>query len=150
MSTPIPFRKMNGLGNEILVVDLRRRQEALGSAQARAVGARGPTHFDQMMVLDNPRTAGTEAYVRIFNADGSQAEACGNGMRCVGWIVARETGRKALKFETQAGVLDVSVADIGRIAVDMGRPRFGWRDIPLAQPADDTRAIALRVESPGR
>jgi diaminopimelate epimerase len=150
MSKPIPFRKMNGLGNEILVVDLRRRQEALGSAQVRAVGASGPTHFDQMMVLDNPRTAGTEAYVRIFNADGSQAEACGNGMRCVGWVVARETGRKALKFETEAGVLDVSVADIGRITVDMGRPRFGWRDIPLARPADDTRAIALRVALPGR
>ena len=150
MSTPIPFRKMNGLGNEILVVDLRRRQAALGSAQAQAVGARGPTHFDQMMVLDNPRTAGTEAYVRIFNADGSPAEACGNGMRCVGWVVARETGRKALKFETGAGVLDVSVADIGRITVDMGRPRFGWRDIPLARPADDTRAIALRVARPGR
>src|SRR5512145_2712134 len=130
MATAIPFRKMNGLGNEILVVDLRRRREAFGPAQARAVGARGTLRFDQMMVLDDARTAGTEAYVRIFNADGSEAEACGNGMRCVGFIVARETGRTALKFETEAGVLDVQVADIARITVDMGRPRFGWRDIP--------------------
>lgn len=150
MTAGIPFRKMNGLGNEILVVDLRRHQDAFGSAQAQLVGARGTLHFDQMMVLDDPRTAGTEAYVRIFNADGSQAEACGNGMRCVGWVVARATGRKALKFETGAGVLDVSVADIGRITVDMGKPRFGWRDIPLAGPVDDTRAIALRVAPPGR
>jgi diaminopimelate epimerase len=141
---------MNGLGNEILVDDLRRRREAFGPAQARAVGARGTLRFDQMMVLDDPRTAGTEAYVRIFNADGSEAAACGNGMRCVGFIVARETGRKALKFETGAGVLDVSVADSGRITVDMGRPKFGWRDIPLARPADDTRAIALQVGPPGR
>jgi diaminopimelate epimerase len=79
-------------------------------------------------------------------------EACGNGMRCVGWIVARETGRNALKFETAAGVLDVSVADIGHITVDMGKPRFGWRDIPLSRPAGDTRAIAmqLQVGPPGR
>ncbi len=145
MSTPIPYRKMNGLGNEILVVDLRRRRAAFGPAQAQAVGRRHASHFDQMMVLDDPRTPGTEAYVRIFNADGSEVETCGNGMRCVGWVVAHETGRNTLRFQTGAGVLAVSVADIGRITVDMGKPRFGWRDIPLSQPADDTRAVALQV-----
>ena len=66
--------------------------------------------------------AGTEAYVRIYNTDGSEAEACGNGMRCVGWVVAEKTGRKALKFETKAGVLDVTVESIDRITVDMGTP----------------------------
>jgi diaminopimelate epimerase len=137
---------MNGLGNEIVVIDLRGRRQVLGSAQAAAVGRRRATHFDQMMVLDDPRTRGTEAYVRIFNADGSEVGACGNGMRCVGWAVAHETGRRDLRFETSAGVLDVSVADIGRITVDMGTPRFGWRDIPLSDPAEDTRAIALRVD----
>jgi diaminopimelate epimerase len=141
---------MNGLGNEIVVVDLRRRREALGPAQARAAGSRRSSHFDQMMVLEAPRSPGTEAYVRIFNADGSEVEACGNGMRCVGWVVARETGRKALKFETAAGVLDVIIADIGHITVDMGKPRFGWRDIPLSRPAGDTMAIELRVGPPDR
>jgi diaminopimelate epimerase len=144
MSTSIPFRKMNGLGNEIVVVDLRGRREVFSPASARAVGVRRSSHFDQMMVLHDPISAGTEAFVRIFNRDGSEVEACGNGMRCVGWIVAGETGRKALKFETKAGVLDVSVADIARITVDMGRPRFGWQDIPLARPFHDTGAIELR------
>jgi diaminopimelate epimerase len=145
MSTPIPFRKMNGLGNEIVVVDLRGRRETFSPASARAVGLRSASHFDQLMVLHDPRSAGTEAYVRIFNADGSEVEACGNGMRCVGWVVAEATGRRALKFETRAGVLDVGVADMGRITVDMGRPRFAWREIPLATAADDTRAIALQI-----
>src|SRR5215510_3679200 len=112
MSTPIPFRKMNGLGNEIVVVDLRGRRETFTPASARAVGMGSASHFDQMMVLHDPRSAGTEAYVRIFNADGSEVEACGNGMRCVGWVVAGETGRKALRFETVVGVLDVNVADL--------------------------------------
>jgi diaminopimelate epimerase len=137
---------MNGLGNEIVVVDLRGRPEAFTPATAQAVGRRRATHFDQMMVLHNPQTAGTDAYVRIYNADGSEVGACGNGMRCVSWVVAEETGRKALAFETTAGILEARVADAGRIAVDMGPPRFGWRDIPLARPFDDTRAIDLHVE----
>jgi diaminopimelate epimerase len=67
-------------------------------------------------------------------------------MRCVSWVVAEETGRKALRFETRAGVLDACVIDAGRISVDMGVPRFGWRDIPLAKPFDDTRAIELHAD----
>jgi len=145
MSARLPYRKMNGLGNEIVVVDLRGRRQAFGPAQAAAAGGCRAAHFDQMMVLEDPRTPGTEAYVRIFNADGSEVAACGNGMRCVGWAVAHDTGRRALRFETGAGVLDVSVADTGCITVDMGEPRFGWRDIPLSEPADDTRAVALQV-----
>jgi diaminopimelate epimerase len=149
MSTPITFRKMNGLGNEIVVVDLRGRPEAIreafSAALARAAGRSGVTHFDQMMVLHDPRSAETEAYVRIYNIDGSESGACGNGMRCVSWVVAEETGRKALRFETRAGVLEARVIDSGRIAVDMGTPRFGWQDIPLARPFPDTTAIYLEV-----
>jgi diaminopimelate epimerase len=136
---------MNGLGNEIVVVDLRGRKDAFTTAAARAVAEQPRSHFDQMMVLHDPRRGGTEAYVRIYNTDGSEAEACGNGMRCVGWVVAGETGRKALRFETVAGVVDVTVTDIERITVDMGVPRFGWKDIPLAEPFHDTRAIELQI-----
>src|SRR5262245_49674301 len=144
MATSIPFQKMNGLGNEIVVVDLRGR-EGLGRAVVRAIRRGTLPRFDQMMVLHSPETAETDAYVRIFNMDGSEAGACGNGMRCVGWLVSEATGRKALKFETSAGVLEARVTDAGRIAVDMGAPRFGWRDIPLAHPLRDTEAIDLRI-----
>ncbi len=145
MSKGIPFTKMNGLGNEIVMVDLRGHSHVFDAAEARAIAQRPASHFDQMMVLHEPRTAGTEAFVRIYNADGSEAEACGNGMRCVGWSVALATGRKSLKFETRAGVLDVVVAGIDRISVDMGAPRFGWADIPLAEPFHDTRRIELQI-----
>jgi diaminopimelate epimerase len=145
MFAPLPFTKMNGLGNEIVVVDLRGRKEVFSAAAARAVAERPLSHFDQMMVLHDARQPETEAYVRIYNTDGSEAEACGNGMRCVGWLVAGRTGRTDLKFETVAGVLDVNVKDLGRIAVDMGRPKFGWQDIPLAEPFHDTRTIELQI-----
>src|SRR5262245_47061526 len=140
MSTPIPFRKMNGLGNEIVVVDLRGRRTAFGLALVQAAGRQG-ARFDQMMVLHDPRRAGTDADVRIYDSDGSEAAACGNGMRCVSWVVAKETGREALSFETSAGVLAARVTDADRISVDMGAPRFGWRDIPLARSFEDTRAV---------
>jgi diaminopimelate epimerase len=145
MTTALPFRKMNGLGNEIVVVDLRGTDRVLSDGEARAIARRPGSHFDQMMVLHDPRTAGSEAYVRIYNTDGSAAEACGNGMRCVGWTVAQQTARTALNFETVVGLLEVKVGGIDRITVDMGSPKFGWRDIPLAEPFHDTRAIELQI-----
>jgi diaminopimelate epimerase len=145
MTTALPFRKMNGLGNEIVVIDLRGSQRVLSAGEARAIAQRPGSHFDQLMVLHDPRTSGTEAYVLIYNTDGSSAEACGNGMRCVGWEVAQQTGRAEQNFETVAGLLEVKVGGIDRITVDMGKPKFGWRDIPLAEPFHDTRTIELQI-----
>jgi len=137
---------MSGLGNEILVVDLRGgRAFDLSPSAVRAIAKRPRSHFDQMMVLSEPRSSGTQAYVRIYNADGSEAEACGNGMRCIGWLEAEQTGRRAVEFETRAGRLQVDVAGREHIRVDMGTPKFAWRDIPLAEAFADTRAIALQV-----
>jgi|SRR5215813_6950464 len=147
MSTAIPFRKLSGLGNEILVVDLRgAERQDLRPAAVAAIANNPVSHFDQMMVLHEPRSPGTEAYVVIYNADGSQAEACGNGMRCIGWLEAERIGRSQLAFETKAGRLTVEVASRDRIRVDMGSPKFGWRQIPLAEAFADTRAIALTLD----
>ena len=141
----VPFRKMNGLGNEIVVVDLRYDGHVFTADEAAAIAASPRSHFDQMMVMHKPRTAGTEAYVRIYNTDGSEAEACGNGTRCIGWLVAGTTGKSNFAFETVAGILDVSVRDQQHISVDMGKPRFGWADIPLVEQFHDTRAVELQV-----
>ena len=145
MSVGLAFHKMNGLGNEIVIVDLRGSTRQLDQGEVRAIAARPASRFDQMILLCDARDPSTEAYVRIYNRDGSEAQACGNGMRCLGWFVAKATGRTALKFETGAGVLDVGVAGIDRISVDMGRPRFAWRDIPLSEPFFDTRTIELQI-----
>ncbi len=136
---------MNGLGNEIVVIDLRRSSGVLTSAEARAIAAEPRSRFDQLMALHDPVIAGTDALVRIYNSDGSEAAACGNGTRCIGWLVAQETGRRQLKFETRGGVVDVEVESIDRITVDMGEPRFRWGEIPLSEPVLDTRSIELQV-----
>jgi diaminopimelate epimerase len=143
--THLPYRKMNGLGNEIVVVDLRGSQKVITSAEAQAMAAAPRSHFDQLMVLHDAKTAGTDAFIRIYNTDGSEAGACGNGMRCVGWTAAEKTGRKSFKFQVGDQQLAVSVDGIQRITVDMGQPKFGWQDIPLAEEFRDTRRIELQI-----
>lgn len=144
-STSIPFVKMNGLGNEIVVVDLRTSAKIFTPDEVSAIAAERSSRFDQMMVLHAPKTKGTQAHVRIYNADGSEAGACGNGMRCVGWLLSKSLGQDAFKVETRAGVLDVIVRDQSSITVDMGEPKFDWQDIPLAEEFRDTRAIELQI-----
>jgi diaminopimelate epimerase len=144
-SPPLPFRKMNGLGNEIVVVDLRGTKRIINAEEARAVALDPLSRFDQMMVLHDPKTAGTEAFVRIYNTDGSEAQACGNGMRCVSWLAHKTIGRERFKFETRPGVLAVAVVDQQNITVDMGEPRFAWNEIPLAEPFHDTKRIELQI-----
>src|SRR5262249_16919560 len=90
MSTAIPFHNLNGLGHAIVLVDLRGSSHVFSAGEARSIARRPASRFEQLMVLHAPRTPGTEAFVRIYNADGSEAEACGNGMRCVGFVVAQQ------------------------------------------------------------
>jgi diaminopimelate epimerase len=142
-----PFVKMNGLGNEIVVVDMRAEPGTVSEADARAAAQGGDLSCDQLMVLHAPRTAGTDAYVRIYNRDGSEAGACGNGMRCVAELLSRQTGKDALRLQTSAAVVDCWKEDGAALVytVDMGKPRFAWNEIPLAERFEDTRVIALQI-----
>jgi diaminopimelate epimerase len=138
------FSKMNGIGNEIVVLDLRDAPATVSAAEARAIA--GAVPYDQLMVLQPPRLAGTEAFIRIYNNDGSESGACGNGMRCVARQSFAATGKTALTFETRGGLLNCwqgPAPDLN--TVDMGPPKFGWKDIPLAEEFRDTRSIELQI-----
>jgi diaminopimelate epimerase len=140
-----PFVKMNGIGNDIVVLDLRPDSVPVTEADARAIARKEAVPFDQLMALYPPRAPGTEAYVRIYNSDGSEAQACGNGMRCVVSRDVKATGRREFIYETRAGLIPAHYENEDTITVDMGKPRFGWRDIPLAEEFRDTRAIELQI-----
>jgi diaminopimelate epimerase len=140
------FVKMNGLGNEIVIVDLRRAPGPISAAEARAAARQEP--YDQLMAL-YPARHDADASIRIYNSDGSEAGACGNGMRCVAALVSGQTGAARLTFESAAGLIACWRAEDGQFTVDMGAPRFGWDEIPLARPMPDTRAIALAYGPPG-
>lgn len=145
MQADVPFARMNGLGNRIIVVDMRGRDDAMRPEAARALASDPVTAFDQIMAVHDPRGDGTDAFIAILNADGSEAGACGNGTRCVVAALAAETGRRAFRFETVAGVLDAEERADGTISVDMGRPEFRWDRIPLAEKFHDTRRIELQI-----
>lgn len=138
------FVKMNGIGNEIVVLDLRDVKHVVTPDEARAVAARVP--YDQLMVLQPPRLDGTEAFIRIYNNDGSESGACGNGMRCVVRQVFEKTGQASATFETRAGLLNCWQGPAPDLyTVDMGVPKFGWQEIPLAEEFRDTRYIELQI-----
>jgi diaminopimelate epimerase len=140
------FVKMNGLGNEIVVVDMRARPTAITAPEVRAVASPGGAPYDQMMAIYPPRTPGTDAFVRIFNNDGSEAGACGNGMRCIADMLFKQIDKQMLVFETKTGLLNCWKSERPLVStVDMGAPRFGWQEIPLAEEFVDTRAIELQI-----
>ena len=136
---------MNGLGNEIVVLDLRGSGLGVSPAEARAIGRGTGLAFDQLMVLYDPRSAGTDAFMKIFNIDGSEAQACGNGTRCVAWTLTRGTSRTQLALETKAARLECRRESEWSFSVDMDRPRLAWNEIPLRDPFFDTRSIELQI-----
>jgi diaminopimelate epimerase len=133
----IEFTKMHGLGNDFVVIDARADAFAVDAAAARAIADRHRgIGCDQVLILEQPRAEGAEIFMRIFNADGGEAEACGNGARCVADLVMRAGGRNTVTIETVAGTLVATRAGDRRVAVDMGAPRLAWQDIPLARECD--------------
>ncbi|MFN3227698.1 MAG: diaminopimelate epimerase [Hyphomicrobiales bacterium] len=144
-------RVMNGAGNKITVLDLTDSDHIVSEGEARAIARQPETAFDQLMVLHAPATDGTAALIRIYNTDGSLAEACGNGTRCVAWHLDETQGAQDNRLvETARGLLSITKADTPlTYTVDMGTPRFAWDEIPLSEPFQDTRFIELHVGPAG-
>ena len=143
--TRIAFRKMHGLGNDFVVLDQRRAPFRLDAAASRALADRRTgIGCDQVISLEPPRDPAAQVFMRIHNPDGSEAEACGNGTRCVALLVAAESGAATIRIETVAGLLDAERLSDGRFAVDMGIAKTGWRDIPLGREMDTVRVDLAR------
>lgn len=135
---------MNGLGNDFVVLDARHRAIKLDEAAALKIAdRRHGVGCDQVIIMQP--SANADVYMRILNADGSEVSACGNATRCVAWLVAQETGKVQLNIETKAGLLSANVESEQNITIDMGEPKFGWQDIPLAEEFRDTRGIELQI-----
>ena len=145
------FLKMHGAGNAIVVLDLRGTALRVSAAEARAIAADPGSSFDQLMVLHDPVSPGTDAFMRIYNTDGSESGACGNGTRCVAYAMlddpamARPAEGSRLLLETSAGRDGVRRNSERSFTVDMGRPHLAWDEIPLAEPFPDTRRIELQI-----
>jgi len=140
----IPFRKMHGLGNDFVVLDARATPLALPAETIRWVGDRHRgVGFDQLITLEPASDA--DVFLRFHNSDGSEAGACGNGTRCAASLVLKQLGRDRITIRTMAGLLGAERLADGTVRVDMGAPRLGWQDVPLAREVD-TLHVPLAAE----
>lgn len=140
-TSPLPFVKMHGLGNDFVVLDARDNLLPLDRrAIERLADRRRGIGFDQMVTIE--RSGKADAFMRIHNADGGEVESCGNAARCVATLLMRETGKDRVSIDTLGGWLNAQrdaalAADVeGLVTVDMGEPRFDWQAIPLARAMD--------------
>lgn len=143
--TSIPFRKMHGLGNDFVVIDGRAHPIDMTPALAKALAdRRRGVGGDEIIVIEPATNA--DARMGIWNPDGEEVDACGNASRCVAALLMAETGKPTTAIATNAGVLRCNDAGGGLVTVDMGLPRFNWRDIPLSQSQD---ALRLKLDMTG-
>lgn len=131
------FLKMHGLGNDFVVLDARTSGFVLSEAAARAIADRNRgVGCDQLIVIEGARNGLSDAWMTIYNPDGSQSGACGNATRCVAWLLMEQAGSDNVVIETKAGLLDAERRGDRLVAVDMGPARLDWREIPLAEAVD--------------
>ena len=141
----IPFRKMQGLGNDFVVFDARTSAVAMTRSRAKAIADR---HFGvgcDTVVLITPGNAGADAVLRFFNADGGEVESCGNATRCIARVLMDESGSSEVRLDSKGGFLVCSDAGKGLVTVDLGVPKFDWRDIPVTH-AVDTNQFAIPLD----
>lgn len=140
---PLAFRKMQGCGNDFVVLDARAQALSVAGAPARALADRRfGIGCDSVIVME--KAEGADLRMRVINADGSEAENCGNAARCVAKLAAAETGKSRIRIRVAQGLLDCTINDNGSVSVDMGAPRLDWQEIPLAERMD-TRRLDVKV-----
>lgn len=138
----LSFIKMHGLGNDFVIFDGRQNLPAISREEIRKISDRKTgVGCDQLIVMESPKdNSKADVFMRIFNPDGSEAEACGNAARCVGSLLLEEGMVRSLNLNTKGGLLSVSYSGKkGFIRVEMATPKFGWRDIPLSREEDTLR-----------
>lgn len=140
----LPFRKMNGLGNDFVVIDARAKPLAISEAQARAIADRkSGIGCDQLIVMEKSPVA--DVRMRIWNAEGGEVPSCGNASRCIADLMFDEKATQVATIETKGGMLTAKKAGTHLVTIDQGKPKFGWKDIPLSEAFADTRHIELQV-----
>lgn len=144
------FTKMHGLGNDFMVLDLVSQHAHILPKHAKQWGDRHTgIGFDQLLIVEAPSNPDVDFRYRIFNADGSEVEQCGNGARCFARFVLdkRLTAKKRIRVETKSGIIELDVRGDGQISVDMGPPRLVPSEIPFDAPA---QALSYPLEVAGR
>jgi diaminopimelate epimerase len=137
------FIKMHGLGNDFAIFDARQVALAIPPERIQALGDRRTgIGFDQMVIIEPAKSAGTDAYLKIYNSDGSEVGACGNATRCIAKLLIDELKKETVIIETKSARLE-GTHRRDKVTVDMGKVYLEWKDIPLSQEQD---TLSLELE----
>ena len=132
--------KMDGLGNDFIIIDRRKDKIDISKQQIINIADRkkGPG-CDQIIIVDKDKEKKTNAKITFYNSDGGETGACGNGSRCISYFLMNEKNLNKSKINTESGILKAELTGKTEVSVDMGAPNFDWQKIPLAKKIDHTK-----------
>tara|TARA_Y100001970_G_scaffold238949_1_gene300520 strand:- start:2648 stop:3466 length:819 start_codon:yes stop_codon:yes gene_type:complete len=129
--------RMDGLGNDFIIIDRRKNNVNLDKNQIVKLGSRANIGFDQIIFIEKEKD--NLFPITIFNSDGGEINACGNGTRCIAYLLGKKINLKSLKIKTKNRTLDAEIVGDLSVKLKMGKPIFDWKKIPLAKELDNTK-----------
>jgi len=136
--------KMDGLGNDFIIFDKRKKSISLTKNQIIEISDRSNIGCDQVIFVDTDK--GSDAYLTFYNSDGSEIEACGNGSRCAAYLLMKENNTKEISLKTKAGILQAKLDNKNLVNINIGQPNFEWKKIPLLKEMDN-KNLKIKINS---
>jgi len=127
--------KMDGLGNDFIIFDNRKKSVSLTKEQIIKISDRNNIGCDQVIFIENDENS--NAFLKFYNSDGGEISACGNGSRCVAYLLMKENNNKKISLGTKVGILQAELNDKNLVCINMGQPNFEWDKIPLVKKMDN-------------
>jgi len=136
--------KMDGLGNDFIIFDKRKKSISLSKDQIVKISDRNNIGCDQVIFIEKDESS--EAFLKFYNSDGGEISACGNGSRCVAYFLMKENKNKKTALRTKVGILQAQLSDKNLVSINMGQPNFRWNKIPLLKEMDN-KNLGLKIGS---
>jgi len=137
--------KMDGLGNDFIIFDLRKKYISLNKDQIIKISDRNNIGCDQVIFIDKDENS-NNAFLKFYNSDGGEISACGNGSRCVAYLLMKESKNKKISLKTKVGILQAELDDKNLVSINMGQPNFEWNKIPLLKEMD-YKNLKIKINS---
>jgi len=136
--------KMDGLGNDFIIFDKRKKSISLAKDQIIKISSRSNIGCDQVIFIDKDETS--DVSLTFYNSDGGEISACGNGSRCTAYLLMRENNNKKISLRTKVGILQAELDDKNLVRINMGQPNFKWEKIPLSKEMDN-KNLKIKINS---
>ncbi len=136
--------KMDGLGNDFIIFDKRKKSISLTKNQIIKISDRNNIGCDQVIFIDADNS--NNAYLTFYNSDGNEIKACGNGSRCAAYLLMKENNIKKISLKTKAGILPAELDNKNLVSINMGQPNFKWKKIPLLKEMDN-KNLKIKINS---